>query len=98
MSEIYDTSDPKVVKAAIKDAKSAEAIAREGLRQTMQSEQGRKWLHTLLLKCDPTRNPFSSDPLRMAFNCGEANIGLQLIADMDEVSPELYLQMMKENK
>jgi hypothetical protein len=34
----------------------------------------------------------------MAQRCGEVNIGLQLIAEMDEASPDLYLQMMKENK
>lgn len=98
MTEIFDASDPKAVKAAVKTAKDAEAIAREGLRETMSSEQGRKWLHSLLLKCDPFRSPFSTDPVMMAKNCGEANIGLQIIADMHEVSPELYLQMMKENK
>lgn len=98
MTEVYDASDSKAVKAAVKDAKSAEAIIREGLRETMSSEQGRKWLHSLLLKCDPFRSPFSSDTHLMAHRCGEVNIGLQLIAEMHEVSPELYLQMMKENK
>lgn len=98
MSETFDVSDPKTVKAAVKSAKAAEAIAREGLRQTMQTEQGRRWLYRLLMFCDPFRNPFSSDALVMAQRCGEVNIGLQIIADMDEVSPELYLQMMKENK
>jgi hypothetical protein len=98
MTETYDASDPKAVKAAIKDTKSAEAIAREGLKQTMQTEPGRKWLYRLLLMCDPFRNPFNPDALEMARRCGEVNVGLQLIADMDEVSPELYLQMMKENK
>jgi|SRR6266576_4189336 len=98
MTETYDTSDPKAVKAAVKDAKSKETIAREGLREAMSSEQGRKWLHSLLLLCDPFRSPFSSDALLMAERCGEVNIGLQLIAEMHEVSPELYLLMMKENK
>jgi hypothetical protein len=98
MTDILDTSDPKVVKAAIKDAKSRETIEREGLRQTMSTEAGRKWLHSLILRCRPFTSPFSSDALIMANNCGEANVGLQIIADMHEVSPELYLQMMKENK
>lgn len=98
MTETYDASDPKAVRAAAKTAKSADDIAREGLRQTMQSEQGRKWLYRALMMCDPFRNPFSSEALEMARRCGEVNIGLQLIADMDEVSPELYLLMMKENK
>lgn len=98
MTDAYDASDPKAVKAAIKDTKTKETIAREGLREAMSSEQGRKWLHALLLKCDPFRSPFSTDALIMSKNCGEANIGLQIIAEMHEVSPDLYLLMMKENK
>lgn len=98
MTDIYDSSDPKAVTKAAKDAKSKETIAREGLREAMQSESGRKWLYRALMMCDPFRNPFNSDALEMARRCGEVNIGLQLIADMDEVSPELYLLMMKENK
>lgn len=98
MTEAHDTSDPKAVAKQIKDAKSKDVVAKEGLRATMSTEPGRKWLHTLLLKCDPFRSPFSTDAIVMAKNCGEANIGLQLIAEMHEVSPELYLQIMKENQ
>lgn len=98
MNEVQDTSDPKAVAKQIKDAKSKDVIAKEGLRATMSSEPGRKWLHSLLLRCDPFRSPFSTDALVMAKNCGEANIGLQLIAEMHEVSPELYLLTMKENQ
>lgn len=98
MTEVFDSSDPKAVKAAIKDAKSRDVIAKEGLKAMMGHEPGRAWLHRLLMMSDPFRNPFSSDPLMMAMRCGEVNIGLQVIADMEEASPELYLLMMKENK
>lgn len=98
MTDSYDASDPKAVRDVIKSSKSSETLAREGLRETMQSEHGRKWLHKLLLMCDPYHNPFDANAAQMAFRCGEMNIGLQLIAEMHEVSPELYLQIMKENK
>lgn len=98
MTEVFDASDPKAVKEAVKAAKSKDTLAKEGLKAAMQSEAGRAWLYKLLMLSAPGRNAFSSDPLDMAFRCGEQNIGQQIIAEMDEVSPELYLQMMKENR
>lgn len=97
MTEVFDSSDQKAVAAAVKTAKSADARAREGLGLAMRDPSGRAWLYRLLLMCDPFRSPFSTDPLIMAKNCGEANIGLQVIVDMQAVSPELYLETMKEN-
>lgn len=97
MSDTHDTSDPKALRAAIKADKSKEAVAKEGLRQIMSTEPGRAWLHQTLLSCHPFHSPFDPNLAVMAFSCGESNIGLQLIAEMQSVSPELYLQMMKEN-
>ena len=94
---IIDVSDPKAIAAAIKTDKSKDVRAKEGLHALMRDPNGRAWLYRVLLMCDPFRSPFSTDPIVMAKNCGEANIGLQIIADMQEVSPELYLQTMKEN-
>jgi len=98
MSDVaFDSSDPRAIKAKIKSVKDREAICNEALRTIMSSEPGRMWVHTLLLKTHPFRSSFSTDALIMANNCGETNIGLQLIAELHTCSPELYLQMMKEN-
>ena len=93
----YDSSDPKAVEKTAKAVKTKEVARTEGLRQIMGSEYGRAWLFALIDLCGPGQNPFSSDAIRMAFNCGELNIGNQLIAQCNAVSPELYLLMMKEN-
>lgn len=98
MTEQTDTSDPKQVKAAIKDAKQRDLLSKIGLRNMMQSEEGRAWLFKFLSTTNAFTNAFSTDPLVMSFRCGEINIGLQLIADMNEVSPELYLLTLKENQ
>lgn len=94
---LRDVSDPKAIQAALKTAKSFDDRAREGLHNMMRDPNGRAWLYRMLDVCHPFRNAFSSDALIMAHNCGEVNIGLQIIADMQECSPELYLQTMKEN-
>jgi hypothetical protein len=96
--EVVDTSSPKQLRDAIRKSKDKDAVAKEGLKMVMGDVAGRAWLYRVLMLCDPFRNPFSTDPLMMAQRCGEVNIGLQLIAEMDEASPDLYLQMMKENK
>jgi hypothetical protein len=93
----YDSSDPRAVEKATKEHKTKEVLRKEGLRQVMSTEPGRAWMHGLLESTGPFRSPYSSDALAMAKNCGEANVGLQLIADLHACSVELYLQMMKEN-
>jgi len=93
----FDSSDPKSVADSIKKAKTKDVLRAEGLRQLMQSEAGRAWMHGLLESTGPFRSPFSTDPIVMAKNCGEANVGLRLIAELHATSTELYLVMMKEN-
>lgn len=97
-SEPFDASDSRAVRERVKEAKDKEGILRADLREIMNTEGGRRWVHSALLRCHPYNNPFSSDALRMAFACGEQNVGLQLIGELHACSPELYLQMMKENK
>lgn len=94
----YDSSDPKAVKEAVKDAKSKDLVASEGLKTMMGHESGRAWLYKTLMLADPFRNPFTTDAGRTAFNCGEINITMQLLAEMQEASLDLYLQMIKENR
>lgn len=93
----YDASDPKDVKDAVKTAKNRDARQREALRTIMSDPQSRFWVYCLLERCHPTQNPFSSNALHTAFNCGEQNIGLQLLAELHNCSVDLYLTMMKEN-
>lgn len=92
-----DVSDPKQVAKAVKAGKAKDERIEDALRGIMGTPEGRMWIWSLLDKCQPFRTPFSSDALRMAHNCGEANIGLRLIAELHACDTELYLLMMKEN-
>lgn len=97
MTNTYDASDPKVVAASIKASKARDAILSESLRVIMSSEGGRAWMHSLLSRAPVLGNAFVHDPYRTAFNCGEQNVTKQVVAELHACSPELYLQMMKEN-
>ena len=93
-----DVGDLRSVKAVEKEVKSEAQLLSEHLRTMMLDQMGRKWFYKLLSSCHILRNPFSSDPLRTAFECGEMNIGQQVFLELQAACPDLYLQMMEENK
>lgn len=98
MTETFDSSDPKALKEIAKNEKHLDALRSEGLRSILSTEPGRAWIYSLMLVCTPLQSPFRTDPYTTAFACGEQNIGLWAIAECHKASPELYLQMMKENQ
>lgn len=95
----YDAGDAKDVKEADKEAKRATQRRSEFLNAAMSREDGREWFYHLLLSCHCFQNPFSpSNDRQTSFNCGEMNIGLPILADLNNMCPEQYLLMMKENQ
>lgn len=40
--------------------------------------------------------PFTTEPLVTAFNCGEMNVGHQILAELIEASPDGFQTLMKE--
>lgn len=62
----------------------------------LKAPNGRKALWWLLEIGQIGRQPFSTDPHRTAFECGQLNVGQQVLARITSVSPEGYMNMMKE--
>lgn len=93
-----DLGDPRHVKERARNAKARENIRATVLRNVMASIDGREWIFELLQLCHVYETSWSPDPLRMAANEGERNVGLQLIGQIQVCCPEAYLQMMKEAK
>ena len=58
---------------------------------------GRKFLWWLLELGKVGGQPFTGGAETTAFNCGELNVGNQILARLIEVSPEGYITSMKEN-
>lgn len=92
-----DVGDAASVKELAKEAKSIAERQKEAVLVFMSSIDGRKWFYDLLVMCHLYVNPFSKDALIMAHNCGEMNIGQYVLAQINAATPELYLQMLKEN-
>ncbi|MGA2735130.1 MAG: hypothetical protein ABSG35_21335 [Syntrophobacteraceae bacterium] len=68
------------------------------LRKLMSDAEGRMWMWDLLTLCGIFHSSFSVEALRCAFNEGRRDIGLRLLADINQLSPELYIRMMGENQ
>lgn len=67
------------------------------LRHVMNSKEGRRFIWRLLGETGIYRQSFSSDPLLMARNEGERNIGLKLLAELMEACPKRYLDAQNES-
>lgn len=95
----YDANDPKQVEKAKKQAEIDGALKLDEIRKVMQSAPGRRWMNELLERCHCFHTSFiSGAPDASAFREGERNIGLQILADIQNAAPDLYLTMIQEAK
>ena len=95
----YNADDPKQVKKAQKQAELDEALKLDVIKAVMGTIPGRKWIYELLDRCHLYHTPFLlGQPDGTAFNLGEHNIGLKLLADVQSAAPDLYMQMVQEAK
>jgi hypothetical protein len=62
----------------------------------LQHQHGKKLLWWLLRIGKIGMQPFAGNALNTSFNCGELNVGQQVLDRITSVSPEGYLNMMKE--
>ena len=78
-------------------ARDKQNLIDEGLRQIMQTPQGRAWMWSQLEFCGPFRSPFAQSADVTAFQCGQQNVGLLLLGNIMRLCPDEYLTMAKEN-
>lgn len=76
--------------------KADEAEITSAINALLQAPNGRRFLWWLLAVGKIGNQPFSSDPNVTAFNCGELNVGNQIMARLQEANPDGYTSMMKE--
>ncbi len=97
--EAYDTSDPVSVNKARKKSARTRADRLEFVKASMSFEQGRSWFYDQLVRCHIFQTPFiSGDSHNTAFRCGEHNIGLMILDDIQTAAPTDYIKMISENK
>jgi hypothetical protein len=94
----FDASDP----AQVADRKTAAGRRAKAFKDVvtglMATASGRAWMCDLLEQCHIFQTSFAGDSMRLAFNEGERNVGLRLLAQVMAASPDAWVLMMKEAK
>jgi hypothetical protein len=79
-----------------------EKIIRENelndLRYVLNDVQGRRFLWKMLADCGIYESSFTGNNSETFFKEGSRKVGLKIMTDIMEASPESYLVMLKESK
>lgn len=68
------------------------------LRQVLASAEGRAFVRALLDRTGVFRSSYAAgDALAMAFHEGARNVGLQIVADLNEADPHAFAHLLMEN-
>lgn len=94
----YDTSDPQEVNKAKKRSARTKADRLKFIEAAMSHAEGRAWFNDILTFCHIFSTSFMDDPYRTAFKCGEHNVGIRMLSDIQEAAADNYLVMIRENK
>jgi hypothetical protein len=102
MSDDYDpfnSEEREELDAARKDRARLEAINEGGdLKWLMQNKRGRRVMWRLLASTRLYQSSFNNSGSVMAFNEGQRNVGLKLLAALNTHCPELYVLMQTERQ
>lgn len=94
--ELYDSSDPDQVQNARRKAGRLAKARREALVSLLSTKAGRGWVWGMLTFCRVFATSFDRDPHATAFNEGQRNVGLKLLADINNADPGAYVLMATE--
>lgn len=95
----YDTSDKEQVNKVRKKSARTRADRLAFVEASMNIEQGRAWFYDFLRRCHVFQTPYiGGDPHGTSFKCGELNIGLMVLDDIQTIAPSSYVKMIEENK
>lgn len=100
-NEAYDPTDLTGQEAAAAEGKRLQRHERtkevEDFNWIMGDARGRRFVWRLLEKAGVYRSSFTGNSTTF-FNEGMRNIGLMIVAEIHELTPEAYALMLKENK
>ncbi len=94
---VGNASDSQQVKNAKRSEESKRNQELNDVEFVLSTPQGRRFLWRLLGVCHVFKTSFTGNSTTF-FNEGKRDIGLRLLADINEASPDSYLKMMQEAK
>jgi hypothetical protein len=92
----YDPLNKAHIAIQRRQAKAEDDTRDTFIQHSMGVVEGRMYFHALLVRCHVFANPYAANGRSTAFNCGELNIGQQVLADIMRLCPDEYVQMMRE--
>ena len=96
--EQIDVGDVKQVRKRKKKHELIRDQELEDIRVLLKLPSGRRFLWNLLSKCKIFETISNHDSLRMAIASGNRDIGLSLIAEINEADRDGFFNLMKESK
>ena len=96
---VSDASDEGQVRHAERKFKHSREVELNDLCFVLGSIQGRRFVWRYLEECGVMRTSFNGELTHStAFAEGSRNVGLKMLADVNEALPSAYLQMVEESK
>lgn len=96
-SLVKNAADPTQIKEAGLKEKFGRERELEDVRFLLNTKEGRRFLWRLLSLTGLFQSSFTGNSTTF-FKEGSRNIGLQVLADINDANPEGYLLMLKENR
>ena len=94
-SLVKNAADPEQVAAAKEKAESINDRRLNDIREVLSTRRGRRFFWRYLEVCGVYKTS-NADEHQIFFNEGMRNVGLQLLADLNEAEPEVYMVMLRE--
>jgi len=95
---VGNAADPEQVKEADSKAKRGRERELDDVHFILRHPEGRRFVWRYLEECGVYKTSFTESNKHTFFLEGIRNVGLKLLTDINEASPESLLLMMKEAK
>lgn len=92
-----NAADENEIKGARDREKRREMRDRDDLKQILDTKAGRRFIWRKLQECGFFRSSFTGNS-ETFFREGMRNMGLKLMAEVNEACPEAYVLMLKESQ
>jgi hypothetical protein len=95
----FDDKPAELLKRKQQQLASAQAVRVESaIKKASVDSDLRELFWWLLSITRVSGQPFTTNALTTAFNCGELNVGQQVLAKLIEVDPAIYVRMQQEHQ
>ena len=92
-----NAADPVKVKDAGRKAKDVRRQEMDDIKFILSDRRGRRFYWRYLAECGVFQSSFTGNS-ETFFREGQRNVGLKLMADLNEADPKVYSVMVEENQ